>query len=101
MSDADGLGPLPKLKAFTLAGPATFTLQPLVRVHIQDTRDTMGSDWSGLCTRFSEWAYKNRILYVKGESSGGGAFTAYYLPADAERIRAWLAEQGGQEAPTV
>jgi hypothetical protein len=89
------LGPLPQLRAFSLTGPAHFTLQPVVLVQIQDTKNT--GPWDGLASRFTQWARENRILAIRYASSGGGSLEAYYSLEDAERIRAWLLKQGGQE----
>jgi hypothetical protein len=97
----NSLGPLPQLKAFTLTGPAHFTVQPVVLVQIQDTKDTLGGDWNGLAARFGKWSRDNKVHAVRYVSSGGGALEAYFSPEDAERIRAWLVEQGGQEEPAV
>jgi len=98
MSD-DDLGPLPKLKAFTLTGPAHFAVQPLVLIRIQDTKDTLGENWEGLGLRFLKWCFEQKVYSVRTMTSGGGYFEALFLPEDADRITAWLLEQGGKKAP--
>lgn len=100
MSD-DDLGPLPQLKAFTLTGPAHFSVQAFVLVRIQDTKDTLGTDWQGLGARFSKWSFEQKLYATKILTSGGGYFEAMCPPEDAEKIRAWLTEQGGQDQTVV
>lgn len=99
MSDYD-LGPLPQLKAFTLTGSAQFVIQPFILIRIQDTKDTMSPE-GGLGQRFIKWTGENQILIVKLITSGGGYVEALFLPEHAEKIRAWLHEQGGQDKSLV
>jgi len=87
------LGPLPVLKAYTLTGPATFTAEPVVWVHLQCTADTMD-----LVHRLLGFMSEHNIYQEPyGSRSGGGVFSAAFKPEDAERIKAWLLEQGARQ----
>lgn len=62
----------------------THKLGPLPR-----TRDD-----DGLVGRLLDWSMKAKVYSLRGMTSGGGIYTALYLPEDAEKVLAWLAEQG-------
>lgn len=97
MSDDDDF---PVLKAYRINGPAQFGVQPVVWVSIQDTQDTMTPE-GGLCGRFMNWCVSQRFWTMFPGSSGGGAFTGAFHPQHAEKIRAWLTEQGAVPIPPV
>ncbi len=88
------------LKAYTIEGPAQFTILPTTYVFIQDTKDTL-KDGEGLVGRFFKWTAEQDIYpSIRGGHSGGGSHAGYYATEDAVRILAWLLEQGAvPEAP--
>ncbi len=96
-----GLDDFPTLKVYHLTGPARFSVQPLVCVRIQDTKDTYGEGREGLASRFMAWCNESKTCEVRFASSGGGAVEVYFDPKDAEKIRTWLLEQGGQDETMV
>ena len=48
----------------------------------------------GLITRMYAWLDAEGMSVAKLARIGGGAFSLGFLPADGERVVAWLAEQG-------
>ena len=82
---------LPILKAYTLKGPAKFTVTPCVQINLQCTKDS-------LTLERALYAFMNEseIYPLFGGISGGGHHVAYYSEQDAGKIKAWLKEQGAK-----
>lgn len=81
-----------ELKAYSLNGPAQLKLIPAVQVQLQDTKDTIADS---MVPRLFKWLMANEIYPVlRGGISGGGLYIGHYTTGDAEKIRAWLLEQG-------
>lgn len=89
------LGPLPRLKAYTLEGAATYTVTPLTWIEIQDTQDTM-EPGPGLVQRFCRWCVETSTYAVVTTRLGGGQFIGGFEPTDAPKVVAWLRENGAE-----
>lgn len=87
------------LTAYTLEGPAEFELQELIWVTIQDTKDTLKEDpTESLGYKFMKWCWDQAIYSPIRAGATGGGFHYYGYPIEhAEKIRAWLLENGGVE----
>ncbi len=55
-------------------------------------------DDGGLVKRFLRWSLDSKIYsVVPAGHSGGGSYLGFYEPKDAEKVRAWLLENGAIE----
>lgn len=83
-----------KLRAYRITGSAMFDAVPLVHIRVQETTDT-----HGLVGRLLGWMLTERIYsaYRTGGATGGGFMSHHFEPADAEKIVAWLKENGAVE----
>lgn len=64
------------------------TIEPLVRVHIRDDRET--------ALAFQEWCLRTRPQILSAGRDGGCGpdfHVGYYSPEDEPRIRTWFAER--------
>jgi hypothetical protein len=75
----------------------TVTSTPCVQIYIRGE----GGDFpvcprdGGLILRFLTWTNEQAIYpVVRGGCSGGGIHVGFYSKGDADRILAWLEEQG-------
>ena len=86
MSEDDDL---PKLTAYTLTGQATFTVEHLVRVDVQETADNIGVYQQELLT--------SGVVPVTIIRSGGGRYLALYKPEDVHKISGLLRKLGAAQ----
>ncbi len=86
------LGPLPLLKKYELSGPAIFSADEVVRIEVQETKDT-----DGIITGLQEFVGDKKLRGYT-QSCGGGAFLGYFNPEDAKAVITWLKQYGVKEA---
>lgn len=80
-----------KLRAYTLRGPALFSLTPVVWVKVQFTQDNV----KVLELEFHEFMVREKIYpEIRAGSSGGGAYSYAFTAEDAAKIKAWLVAKG-------
>lgn len=79
----------------------TFSVMPLVRVEIRGEKHPKGFPYlpldDGLVARFLAWAREVDLWSARGGTTGPGIYVGYHSPADAKKIRAWLAAEGCAE----
>lgn len=79
-----------------------YKLTPCVRVELKGEKDPRTDAVyirrdGGLVSRLLKWMLAEQIYSVAGGTVGGGCYIEYHTAENAERIRAWLAANGGQE----
>lgn len=84
----------------------TFQIEPMVRVEIAGELNPKGPHClrldKGLVTRFLEWQRSADVWpATRGGVTSPGLYVGFYTVKDAERIRAWLLEQGVTDAPAA
>lgn len=87
------LGSLPKLKSYTLNGPATYTVNPIIWIEVQDTQDTM-EPGPGLVQRLCRWCVETGTYATFTKVMGGGQFIGAFETEDAPKVTAWLKANG-------
>lgn len=80
----------------------TFSLTPVVQVEVRGEPHPKGFPYlptdDGLVSRFVRWLDAERIHpAIPGTVAGQGVYLAFYSAEDAERVAAWLREQGVEE----
>lgn len=76
----------------------TFSIGYVVVVKIRGEGGGRGylPDDGGLVQRFNQWTLDEEVysLNINGGYSGGGGYMGFYTPEDAEKVQAWLLENG-------
>jgi len=82
---------LPTARKYWLEGAAGFGVERLVHVWVQETLDV-----HGLVERLQAWRIENEIPVLRSGSRGIGYIELVLREEDAERVIAWLREQGAE-----
>ena len=77
----------------------TFSSRPVIWISVRGEGGGAGilPKDGGLTRHFSEWRQELDIIPAVFGGAGPGFYSAGFAPADAERVIAWLREQGAEE----
>lgn len=73
-----------------------FRTQPLVYIEVLKVAGTPLED-DGIALLFMQWQVANKCVPIHNLWFDKGSFGGSYTVEDAEKIRAWLVEQGVEE----
>lgn len=71
-----------------------FAIVPAIRVQIDHEETGFKSD---IALKFMRWILDEGLDAFRGGSHGPTGYVGWFYPKDAERIRAWLKENGARE----
>lgn len=85
-----------KLPAYERTGRARFQITKTVDIQVQETIDTLEDPRGGLVLRLLRFIGEHELYPCRGGTSGGGFYCASHYVEDAEKIEAFLREQGAE-----